>query len=132
MEGSVVSKIDNIAKQFADAVREAFIRVYGLPARNDYLRSVQSSWSEEGIRQGWHDPDPGVVIIGTEYGWIPDPWSTVRNEHDNWERAMDLLKKAGWDDVNFESINAAVHIVYWMPPSNWRTILNQRLRERMR
>lgn len=126
-----MSKIDQIANQFADAVRDAFISVYGMPSNKDALRSVRPSWSDDGVAQGWHDPDPGVVIIGTEYGWIEDPWSTVRDEHKNWEKAMRVLKHNGWDQVNFESINAAVHIVYWMPPKAWQDILNKRLREKM-
>lgn len=121
-----MSKIDEIAKQFEDAVRKAFSRVYGPPQDQDRAASIRTSWSEESVKQGWHDPDPGVVIIGTEYGWVQDPWSFDANEHQNWEKAMDLLRKAGWDDVNFESINPAVHYVYWMPPSDWRSILDKR------
>ncbi len=71
------------------------------------------------------------TIIGTEYGWIEDPWSTVRDEHKNWEKAMDLLRKDGWDNVNFESINAGVHYVYWMPPERWQKILWKRINDRM-
>jgi hypothetical protein len=126
-----MSKIDQIANHFADAVREAFIQVYGPPARKEYLESVRPSWSDDGVAQGWHDPDPGVVIVGTEYGWIQDPWSSVRDEHKNWEKAMRVLKHNGWDQVNFESINAGVHIVFWMPPRAWQDILNKRQREKM-
>lgn len=126
-----MSKIDDIAKQFEDAVRKAFIRIYGQPRDQDTSESVRSSWSDVSVNQGWHDPDPGVVIIGTEYGWIADPWSTVRNEHKNWEKAMEYLRKDGWDNVNFESINAAVHYVYWMPPSEWQKILWKRINDRM-
>jgi hypothetical protein len=126
-----MSKVDDIAKQFEDAVRKAFSRVYGPPRDQDVSQSVRSSWSDASVKQGWHDPDPGVVIIGTEYGWIADPWSYDRNEHKNWEKAMDHLRKAGWDDVNFESINSAVHYVYWMPPQDWQSILNKRIRDRM-
>lgn len=128
-----MSKIDDIAKEFAEAVRDAFIQVYGPPAREEYLESVRPTWSEVGVKQGWHDPDPGVVLVGTEYGWISDPWSYEdRHAHRRWEQAMKLLRAAGWDDVNFESINAAVHYVYWMPPSAWQTIINKRIRDRQR
>jgi len=44
---------------------------------------------------------------------------------------MRVLKHNGWDQVNFESINAGVHIVFWMPPSAWQDILNKRQREKM-
>jgi len=127
-----MSKIDDIAKQFADAVRNAFIGVYGPPAREEYYESVRSTWSEVGVKQGWHDPDPGVVLVGTEYGWIEDPWGYYEGAHERWEQAMKLLRAAGWDDVNFESINAGVHYVYWMPPAAWQSILNKRSRDRQR
>src|SRR5260370_284728 len=125
-----MSKIDDIAKQFSDAVRNAFIRVYGSPSRKEDLESIRPSWSDDGVKQGWHDPDPGVVIVGTEYGWIQDPWSGSKN-YERWEEVMEVLKRAGWDRVSFESINAAVHIVYWLPPQPWTSILNKRMFNRM-
>lgn len=126
-----MSKIDDIAKQFEDAVRDAFIQVYGMPRNPDALRSIRSTWSDAGVKQGWHDPDPGVVLIGTEYSWVQDPWSPY-DDHGRWEQAMALLRAAGWDDVNFESINAAVHYVYWTPPDEWQTIINKRIRDSFR
>lgn len=126
-----MSKIDEIARQFSDAVQGAFMRVYGTPRDIEYLKSIRPSWSEEGIAIGWHDPDPGVVLVLTEYGWVGDPYRH-KDDHKMWEEAMELLKKAGWDNVSFESINAAVHIVYWRPPDRWQTILNKRIRERVK
>jgi hypothetical protein len=126
-----LSKIDDVAKQFENAVREAFLRIYGLPSRNEDLRSVRSTWSEEGVKQGWHDPDPGVVLVGTEYSWVQDPWCSDE-DHKLWEQVMEMLEKSGWDRVNFESINAAVHIVYWTPPERWQAILNKRIQDRMK
>ena len=126
-----MSKIDDIANQFGTAVADAFIRVYGPPSRLEHLRSIRPTWSEVGVKQGWHDPDPGVVLVGTEYGWIQDPWSEGGHDHKLWEQAMEILKKNGWDQVNFESINAAVHIVYWMPPTEWQKILWKRINDRM-
>jgi hypothetical protein len=123
-----MSKIDDIAKQFEDAVRDAFVQVYGMPGNPDTLLSIWPTWSDEGVGQGWHDPDPGVVLISTEYGWISDPWSYEdRHAHRRWEQTMDVLRAAGWDNVNFESINAGVHYVYWMPPDAWQKILNKRV-----
>jgi len=122
-----MSKIDDIANHFSDAVRSAFIQVYGPPSRQEDLRSIRPSWSDDGVAQGWHDPDPGVVIVGTEYGWVQDPWSESGHDHKLWEKAMEIMKRAGWDNVAFESINAAVHIVYWMPPDAWQKILWKRL-----
>lgn len=127
-----MSKINDIALQFSDAVRDAFAKVYGPPRKPEYRKAVCPTWSEEGIAVGWHDPDPGVALIFSEYGWIEDPWSEGGHDHKLWEQAMEILKKSGWDNVSFESINAAVHIVYWMPPDHWRTILNKRLLDRMK
>lgn len=126
-----MSKIDDIANQFADAVRDAFAQVYGKPRRPEYSQAVAPTWSEHGVAVGWHDPDPGVVLIFSEYRWIEDPWSLEFNEQPNWEKAMSILREKGWDNVAYESINSAVHIVYWLPPDKWQTILNKRSRDRM-
>lgn len=124
-----MSKIDEIAKQFSDAVRDAFIRVYGDPLDPNSLNTFRPSWSEKGIKTGWHEPDPGVVLVFTEYGWVPDPYRSPEDRK-LWEAAMDLLQKAGWDRVRFESINPGVQIIYWTPPAEWQKILNQQAKNR--
>lgn len=126
-----MSKIDDFAKEFEAAVRKAFSRVYGKPRDLVTSESIRTSWSDVSVAQGWQNPDPRVVVIGTEYGWISDPWSSVRNEHKLWEKAMQYLREDGWDDVNFESINAAVHTVYILPPDRWQKILMKRTMDRM-
>lgn len=126
-----MSKIDEIALKFSDAVRDAFAKVYGPPRDPEYRKAVCPTWSENGIRVGWHDPDPGVVLIFSEYGWIADPYSHEGEERKAWEQVMGLMQEAGWDKTDFESINPAVHIVYWTPPDRWRDILNKRGPDRM-
>lgn len=120
-----MDKIEAIATQFADAVRDAFIKVYGEPRNKENLRAIRPTWSDHGVGVGWHDPDPGVVFVFSEYAWVPDPWSSGE-DHALWEKAMEELKKAGWNRTAFESINSAVHIVYWLPRDEWQTILNRR------
>jgi hypothetical protein len=129
-----MSKIDDFAKQFEDAVRAAFVQAYGRPSNPDALRSIRSTWSEESVKQGWKDPDPRVVLIGSEYGWVRDPWSTddEDNQQKAWAMAMEILKEDGWGDVAWESINAGVHYVYIMLPKEWDQILFKRAQDRRR
>jgi len=124
-----MSKIDEIADQFTAAVRTAFSEVYESPADLNKLHSVLPTWSDRGVRLGWHDPDPGVVLVLTEFAWIRDPWSSTE-DHQKWEIAMALLRNRGWNNVAFESINSAVHIVYWFPPDPWQSTLMKRLMEK--
>jgi len=124
-----MTKIEEFAKAFTAAVQDAFVKVYGPPSREGDLRSVRPTWSEVGVKQGWHGPDPRVVLVGTEYSWIRDPYST-KLDHELWEKAMDILTKEGWGNVHWESINAAVHTVYIDVPNEWSAILTKRALER--
>lgn len=126
-----MTKIEEFAQAFTAAVQDAFVKVYGPPSREQDLRSVRPSWSIDGVKQGWHDPDPRVVVVGTEYSWIRDPYLT-KLDHESWDKVMDILAKEGWGNVSFESINAAVHIVYINVPKEWNAILIKRALERGR
>ncbi len=126
-----MDKIEAIATQFADAVRSAFTEVYGEPRDPEYKQAVWPTWSDHGIDVGWHDPDPGVVLIFSEYMWILDPW-TSSEDHKLWEKAMKILEDKGWNRTAFESINAGVHIVYWLPRREWQTILMKRVMDKRR
>lgn len=124
-----MSKVDEIALEFSGAVRDAFTKVYGPPRSSEDPSSIYPSWSEQGIRIGWHDPDPAVVVVGTERGWVQDPWAS-KEDHDKWDAVLELLRDAGWGEVGWDSLNAAVHIVFWLPPNEWRSILAKRIIER--
>jgi hypothetical protein len=124
-----MSRVDEIAKEFSDAVRDAFVRVYGSPSNKEDFRSIYPSWSEDGIRTGWHDPDPRVVMVGTERAWVQDPWNSTE-DHNNWDAVLEILRKAGWGNVGWDSINPAVHIVFWQLPAEWERILMKRAMER--
>lgn len=95
-----------------DAVRSAFVEVYGPPRDADLVtQAILSSDSEQGRKSGWTPPNPNVILIFTEYGWVRDPWTDVTvEEHNRWEMAMKILREHGFN-TSHESINAAVHTV---------------------
>lgn len=124
-----MTKIEKFASDFAAAVQVAFVKVYGPPAKKEHLESVRPSWSLVSVEQGWTKPDPRVVVVGTEVGWVSDPYYSS-DDHGRWERVSDILTKQGWGNVHFESINPAVHIVYIDFPSEWNSILMKQAMER--
>ena len=126
-----MSKIDDFAKEFADAVRDAFVDVYGrAPNAEAFEKSVVPTWSDKGVAVGWQDnPDPRVALVFTERGWIRDPW-TSSQDHRNWEKAAEILMKADWGNVRFDSINPAVHIVFIDIPDPWIKTLMERAMEK--
>jgi len=124
-----MTKIEEFSQAFTAAVQDAFVKVYGPPSREEHLQSIRPSWSEVSIKQGWHDPDPRVVVVGTEHGWVQDPYSST-SDHSKWEKAMKILEKEGWEDVHWESINPAVHTVYIDLPQPWHAVLTKRAMER--
>ena len=124
-----MTKIEEFAQAFTAAVQNAFVKAYGKPSRKEDIDSIRPSWSLVSVRQGWVDPDPRVVVVGTEYAWVQDPYNSQRDMK-LWEKAMELL--APWGNVHFESINAAIHIVYIDVPTEWSAILTKRAMERSR
>lgn len=126
-----MNKIEGFSKAFTAAVQDAFVEVYGSPPREQDLQTVRPTWSEVGLRQGWHDPDPRVVLVGTESSWIQDPYRS-NSDHAKWEKVMKILQKEGWGDVRWDSINAAVHIVFIDLPQEWSAVLTKRALERGR
>lgn len=99
------------AEAFEDAVRKAFVKVYGRPKDQDKIhRSILSSFSERGEKLRWVAPDPDVVIILTEFAWVEEAHNS---HHDlkNWGKVIGELKKTGWPAA-WDSINPAVQIVY--------------------
>jgi hypothetical protein len=112
---------ESAAELFEESVQEAFTKVYGFPRDISVIgQAVKSSFLKEGKKTGWTTPDPNVVLVFTEYAWVPDPWSgtQVRDEQDReWNQAAELLKKMGWPNASWDSINSAVQIVYWRPDS---------------
>lgn len=113
-----MTKAEEFAENFESAVRDAFVGAYGPPPDKDALQSIRTSWSKDEIARGWHNPDPRVVVVGTEYAWVRDPHSG-RGNYELWERVVKDLTGAGWGNVGFESINAAVHIVFIDVPRGW-------------
>jgi hypothetical protein len=112
---------EQIANDFEHAVRRAFIDVYGEPKDLSIVeRSIRSSYLEKGRRQGWTEPSPNVVLVGTEYAWVPDMFAS-EEDWERWSQVAELLKSRGWRNAWFDSVNAGVHIVYWMPESNRKT-----------
>jgi hypothetical protein len=104
---------DARAEKFQNAVRKAFVEVYGPP--RDYgivPRSIRSSYLEEGRRLGWTKADPSAVLVLTEFGWVEDPWSDVGDSYKQWEKVIQVLKREGWKKPWWDSINPAVHVVY--------------------
>lgn len=126
-----MTKIERFAQDFADAVAAAFAEFYGPPRSADVKDSVRTSWSAESARQDWTKPDPRVVVVGTEYSWIADPW---RSERDNqlWDKVVGRLTREGWGDVHWDSINPAVHTVYIDLPVGWYPPLGKRAGEKGR
>lgn len=113
-----MDKVERIAEGFAEAVRQAFAVIYGVPKDERTWQSVRPSWSDVSVRQGWTDPEPGTVVVGTEYSWIQDPYLSPE-DNAKWDKAMLVLKDFGWGDCGWESINAAVHVVFWRVPASW-------------
>jgi hypothetical protein len=106
---------------FESSVQQAMTRVFGFPTDVSVIgKSINSSFLPEGRKGGWTKPDPGVVLVFTEYGWVPDPWSgnQERDEYDvEWTQAANLLKQMGWPNASWDSINSGVQIMYWRPDS---------------
>jgi hypothetical protein len=126
-----MTKIEEFAQAFTAAVQDAFVKVYGPPAKEEHLSSVRPSWGLDSVKQGWHDPDPRVVVVGTEYGWVDDPYRSAADNR-KWEKVQKILTDEGWGNVHWESINPAVHIVYIDLPQEWNAILTKRAMERSR
>jgi hypothetical protein len=124
-----VTKVDRYAEDFAEAVRQAFAVTFGVPRNEDTWKSIRSSWSMTSVKQGWVDPDPSVVVVGTEYGWVQDP-HRHRDYHEMWEKTMLVLKDFNWGDTAWESINAAVHIVFIKVPTEWQKQLQKQKENR--
>lgn len=127
-----MTKIEEFAQAFTAAVQDAFVKVYGPPAKEEHLSSVRPSWGLDSVKQAWvKQPDPRVVVVGTEYGWIDDPY---RSSADNkkWDKVSKILTSEGWGDVHWESINPAVHIVYIDVPPEWGSIMIKQATERSR
>lgn len=125
-----MDRIQAISDEFAFAVKDAFIEVYGKPRDPGALVSIRPSWSDIGVKQGWTEPNPGAVLVGTEYGWVSDPYYSS-DDNMKWDRVLEVLRDKGWNDVMWESINAAIHVIYWQPPEEWRKIMNKRIRDKM-
>ena len=104
-----------IAEEFEPAVRRAFIDVYGDPDDEGVVEhSIRSSYFEPGKKLGWTEPEAHVVLVGTEYAWVRDMFEDP-SEMERWENVAKLLRKRGWTDAGFDSLNAGVHVVYWSP-----------------
>lgn len=100
------------AAAFEQAVRAAFVEVYSPPHEPTYVdRSILSSYFQRGEKLGWTRPDPHVVLILTEFAWVSEPY-TSQEDMAKWETVANLLKARGWPKPWFDSINAAVQIVY--------------------
>lgn len=119
------TRVETFADGFAEAVRQAFAVTYGVPSRDQQWASVRPTWSDEGVAQGWHDPDPSVVLVGTEYAWINDPWTSDKDQR-LWNKTMEILRGFGYGDVHWDSLNSAVHVVYLDMPEKWHKILIER------
>jgi hypothetical protein len=99
------------AEKFEEAVRRAFIDVYGPPRDPSTLeRSVLSSFLPDGKKLGWTRPDEGTVLVLTEFAWIGDPFSS--QEHLMWEKVIKLLRSRGWPTAWWDSINPGVQVVF--------------------
>lgn len=122
-----MTKVDSIAEEFAAAVRQAFIQVYRKPRDPAVLdRSIIPTWSDKGVKLGWHNPDPAVALVLTEFAWVQDPWSS-NEDQELWNAAADILTEEGWGDVSWDSINPAIHIMFWRIPDEWQKILTNRI-----
>lgn len=106
---------EEMAEDFEHAVRMAFVDVYGDPKDLSVVeRSINSSYLEKGRKQGWTEPKPNVVTVGSEYSWVRDMFESS-GEMERWEQVAELLRHRGWPSTWFDSINAGVHVVYWNP-----------------
>lgn len=103
------------ATAFEQAVRAAFVEVYGPPRDAAVIeRSILSSYLERGQKLGWTRPDPHVVLVLTEFAWVSEPFTSTEDMA-NWEMIANLLHARGWPKPWFDSINAAVQVVYSDP-----------------
>lgn len=109
-------------------MRNSFNKLHHFSPSRAADESVFSAWSEKGVKTGWQEPDPRVVVVNTEHAWIPDPWSD--GAHQLWDNVTEDLTKAGWGNVHWDSINAAIHIVYIHTPDPWSSILTKRALEK--
>jgi hypothetical protein len=100
------------AEVWENAVRQAFVDVYGAPKDLGVVeRTIRSSDLPEGRKLGWTKADPDVVLVMTESAWVQEPYSS-KQDHDNWDRVIELLKSRGWTSAGWDSINAAVQVVF--------------------
>lgn len=103
------------AAEFENAVRLAFFQVYGAPSDpNTVERSIRSSFLPEGVKLGWTKPDKDTVMVLTEFTWVQDPYRT-EDDFEKWNRVVELLESRDWTRAGWDSINAAVHVVFWIP-----------------
>lgn len=121
--------LEDFAEAFADGVRKAFGKAYGPPRNKEVSESIYPSWSDRGISTGWQDPDPRIVVVGTEHGWVQDPF-TSQEDYQLWGKTADELTKEGWGKVWWDSINPAVHVVYIDLPDAWHKTLSERAKRR--
>lgn len=102
---------DRRAAEFEEAVRQAFVDVYGPPQDLGYVeQAIRSSYLPPGEKLGWTEPNPDVVLVLTEYGWVHDHYSW-KEDYEKWGQAMNLLHERGWKKAWWESVNAAVQTV---------------------
>jgi DNA-directed RNA polymerase subunit RPC12/RpoP len=103
------------AEAFEDAVRKAFVKVYGKPKDvGKVTDSILSSFSEKGHKLRWTEPNPDVVLVLTEFAWVEEPYRDDR-EMQQWGRVIAELRKKGWPAA-WDSVNAAVQIVFLERP----------------
>lgn len=101
------------AELFEESAREAFIRVYGLPSDLGKIeQSIKSSYLPASKKLGWTKPDPNVVLVLTEFAWVPDPFNSAE-DYENWGKVSEILRAMGWSNAWSDSINAGVQVVYW-------------------
>lgn len=108
------SPLPRQAWDFEAAVRQAFVDVYGPPADLGVVeQSIRSSYLPEGKKLGWTPPSESVVLVLTEYAWVYEPYSS-KDDHDKWDQVASLLWVRGWPQASWDSVNAAVQVVYWV------------------
>ncbi len=95
---------------FQGAVQAAFARFYTSTAE-EREADIVTSVSPRGVRVEVGPPNPGIVYVFTEEGWIDEPYSTPE-DYQRWDRAMELLRSWGWTEAWWESYNPAVQFVY--------------------
>lgn len=114
---AVAGKIsqEEAAELFEESVQDAFTKVYGFPQDLSVIgHSILSSFSREGKKLGWTEPSPNVVLVLTEYAWIPDIYRS-KEDFENWIQVGEMLRSMGWPNAGTDSINPAVQVVYWSP-----------------